>query len=222
MGGGLTAILPQPKHASKIVTKITAPAPQTMIPYTLSKRAQAAAKRQKKPSTTLRNTTKPSTGDAEDSDSDGEPVSFFSHLDPTVPISDPLSGNIPASESHPSTTATPNSIDPSALSTVSDHSADLSILSTISDLPPPVEAAPSAPRPFSLREEVNYVDPLSEWDVHTEEDTTDERYSKEANKDEGGSVLLGAGPGLSMDQQAVSSHNYCHVGLIYDVIPAVS
>ena len=100
-GTGLTALLPQPRQmASKLVSQTTptaTPSSKGLIPYALSKRKQttaAAAKRnQKERLTQGKGTSHPT--NQEDSDSEGEegPPSFFSHLDIPRPILPPASNS---------------------------------------------------------------------------------------------------------------------------------
>ena len=87
-GSGLTALLPQPKAAPrelgagrKLVTT------RSMVPYTLSKRRQDSIKSEKaramKAKLVSAKGKQQTSGDG--SDSDEEPVSFFSHLEETSP-----------------------------------------------------------------------------------------------------------------------------------------
>lgn len=76
--------------------------------------------------------------------------------------------------------------------------------------PEPVDTAPSAPRPFTLGEEPgwSYHEPVQPAEETTTPvvDQSDQSGGGEAGP------LLGMGPGLSMDEQAVSVH--CMWGLM--------
>ena len=151
----------------------TATKSETMVPYTLSKRAQAAAARQKR-GVTSKHSTSSAAAKKDDSDSDEEPVSFFSHLESTDPL--------PTSDPHAA-----------------------AVVASSSENPIVVETAPSAPKPFSVEGEGGYdpIDPLlSGWGQV--EGTVDERFNDVVTPIPSEGPLLGAGPGLSMDDQAVS------------------
>ena len=162
--GGLTSILPRPKQGSKVVINKSGPGVTPMIPYTLTKRPPSRKfKRKAGPS----NSAKSATFD-EDGDSDGEPISFFSHLES-------------------STVDLPQHVESSSNDTLN--------------------AAPCAPKPFNVGVE-GLTDPtlfLSE-ESGAYDDGTDERYVGTAESAEReGPLLSAAGPGLSMDDQAVSN-----------------
>ena len=176
--GGLTSILPQPKQGSKIVVK-SGPSTQAMIPHTLTKRpAQAPLKRRK---AAVTKPTKPTNG--QDSDSDGEPSSFFSHLEDL--------------------SAAPPPPPPPPPNRIAKQTAETS-----------VEAAPSAPKPFSVEREEDRVsgDPSwltgeYQWSAEAGEEgvVTDERFNPPPEPAKLQlSSMPGSGPGLSMDEQAVS------------------
>lgn len=143
-----------------------------MIPYTLTKRPPpAAAKRKKRPAKAA--------NVGGDSDSDGEPVSFFSHLESTTVQSHkqkytavPISGcNIVKGES-------------------------------------PLDAAPLAPKPFTAEEEgggvweEGFLYPVAgDLDGSAAgEEVVDQRFEQPAMEGVGSK----AGPVLNMDDQAVS------------------
>lgn len=121
----------------------------------------------------------------EDSDSDGEPTSFFSHLETTTA---------------PESVAQPPS-DPAPVVCDSSNYSNSSGSGTVM-----YDAAPSAPKPFSIRDEggVAYDFPESvlsgEWG---QEEVTPDVPSGTRGPEQEVGPLLGAGPGLSMDDQAV-------------------
>lgn len=165
-GGGLTSILPRPKQGSKVMINKSGPGVTPMIPYTLTKRPPPSHKFKRKagPSDNAKSATF-----NEDGDSDGESVSFFSHLE-------------------------------SSSSTV-DFSHHVERNSSVSN--DPLNAAPCAPKPFSVGGEGDLTDPtlfLSE-ESGAYDDATDERPAESAERE--GPLLSAAGPGLSMDDQAV-------------------
>lgn len=164
----MTSILPQPKQASKLVKK-TGPGP--MIPYTLTKKA---AKRKKRPLPA---------NVGGDSDSDGEPVSFFSHLESTIDSSQPPGHNGNSSDS---------------------------LLDAAPSAPKPFTVGgggvwEEAAHTNWAGSELGSVS--SGEGVATEGVVTDERYEQpvEASGVQGVGSMPGVGPGLSMDdEQAVS------------------
>lgn len=176
---GLAALLPPPKQVkgSKIVTKPTSA--QSMVPYTLSKRAQAAAARQRRGVAPPKSkASSKSIADNDSDDDDSGPVSFFQ-----------LESTDPTLESHNTATS-----DTSAVA--QDTQENLSVIQT----------APNAPRPFTASEleqpQTVYYEPLTAT-TETESPGNDELADRNAGP------LLGAGPGLSMDTKAVStSHSY--------------
>ena len=153
-----------------------------MIPYTLTKRP-TPAKKKKRPLPSAK-----STNAGGDSDSDGEPVSFFSHLEST-------------------------NVEPEGADTHSDVPSDFHDNSSELSL----DAAPSAPKPFTIGTEGGvaweesgiFAEPYPmENDVNSGEGVvTDEHYEQPvaapAIPTQGS--MPGAGPGLSMDDQAVST-----------------
>ncbi len=167
-----------------------------MVPYTLTSRAKtvaAARARKRPPSKVVTKATKAGGGEGSDSD-DGEPVSFFSHLEGGSDRSEPS----PASESHP--VSAPPNVGPG-----------LETPYPVSPPPNPplseVQAAPVAPRPFYQGGDPYYTtfDPsMGEWNL-TEDTTTDTPPTQ--SRDEKAGPMLGAGPGLSMDEEAVSCHD---------------
>lgn len=165
------SILPQPKQASKLVKTTGAGPRAAMIPYTLTKRpAPASVARRRKP--VASNKAKPASVGGEDSDSDGEPVSFFSNLEPTK--------------------------DDSAAS--NSHSNDTTTFSSYDNGGSELDVAPSAPKPFTVgEEEVGVASADPSWLVGG----VDEQPPPAPGTQEVG-PMLGAGPGLSMDDQAVS------------------
>lgn len=150
-----------------------------MIPYSLTKRpTPRPSARGKRKALASRKVGSSRTG--EDSDSDEEPASFFSNLESTVPA------------------VTPDAPPPAV---VEDHS---NYGNSISATYETVNTAPSAPKPFSVTDERGVTSSLSdsmlsEW---TSEDVTDTRYNEPVDQEVG--PVLGVGPGLSMDEQAVS------------------
>lgn len=171
-----------------------------MIPYTLTKRP-APVKRKKPPLPSVK-----SANVGEDSDSDGEPVSFFSHLenvDPTEPCGLDTHSDVPGS--------------------CYDNSSELSL-----------DAAPSAPKPFTVGWEGGGTweeggvpaDPYLESELNSGEGVvTDDRYQQPIAAPvmmQGAGSMPGAGPGLSMDDKAVSNwtiglltvwHNMLHCSI---------
>ena len=95
----LTALLPEPKSHPKQLGALRRSTTQTMVPYTLSKRRQDSIKSEKLKAkrTKSRGGGKVATspGDA-GSDSDEEPVSFFSHLEETETDASSSSGTVVA------------------------------------------------------------------------------------------------------------------------------
>lgn len=172
--GGLTSILSQPKQASKLVGKT---GPQPMIPYTLTRRPPPPpAKRKKRPA-------KAAADVGGDSDSDGEPVGFFSHLESTTV--DPLQRhkrNLPPD--------------------VPGSGYDVVVRGDSS-----LDAAPMATKPFTVEEEVGGVweegfpyPMVDSGGADGEGEVVDERFEHPAMH----GVGCKAGPGLNMDEQAVS------------------
>lgn len=201
-GSGLTGILPKPKQAVAVGAKATKP-PPPMVPYTLTKRPTPTAKRKPcKPTSKVTKVT-------EDSDSDGEPASFFSLEEKTKdPVAAPMPNSIPGShsaESSPGPTPVPGS-----------SAAVCSGYEYGGSAPEAVNTAPSAPRPFSVEQE-------SGWSYHIPEEagwdgqevgggwegqathTTSDRAAETQQMGAGAGPLLGAGPGLSMDEKTVSA-----------------
>ena len=89
-GTALTALLPEPKGAPRQLGATNKSTTKSMVPYSLTKKKQESKKPLPK-SKPLRKKTA-SKNDGDDSDSDGEPVSFFSHLeDPQPGIAPPES-----------------------------------------------------------------------------------------------------------------------------------
>ncbi len=195
-------ILPKPKQAVAVVTKATKP-PQPMIPYTLTKRPTPTAKRKAK-------SCKPAAKVTEDSDSDGEPASFFSLGEKTE---EPVAAPVP--NSHTSIPDFHSVESPLGPTPMPGSSAAVyggyGVGEYGGGAPEAVNTAPSAPRPFSVAEE-------SGWSYHAPEEVGQEvgggwegegqttRNSDQPAVEEqaGAGPLLGAGPGLSMDEQTVS------------------
>lgn len=100
-GGGsrLTALLPEPKSQPKLLGAPRRGAAESMVPYTLSKRRQDSIKSEKLKAMRVKSRGKPTTssgGGNAGSDSDEEPVSFFSHLEETAGRTDGGSGTVVA------------------------------------------------------------------------------------------------------------------------------
>lgn len=152
-----------------------------MIPYTLTKRP-APVKRKRKPFPSAK-----SANVGEDSDSDGEPVSFFPHLE-----------NVDSTEPHG--VDTHSGVPGSCYNNSSEQSLD---------------AAPSAPKPFAVEWEGGGAweeggVPADPYEVESELNVgegvaTDERYEQPIAVP---GMIQGVGsmpgPGLSIDDQAVS------------------
>lgn len=82
-GIGLTALLPEPKGAPTQLGAAKRSSTKSMVPYSLTRKKQEPKKTFSK---SKRKVTK--NDDKNDSDSDGEPVSFFSHLEDSRPSTD--------------------------------------------------------------------------------------------------------------------------------------
>lgn len=82
-GIGLTALLPEPKGAPTQLGATKRSTTKSMVPYSLTRKKQEPKKTFSK---SKRKVTK--NDDKNDSDSDGEPVSFFSHLEDSRPSTD--------------------------------------------------------------------------------------------------------------------------------------
>ena len=82
-GTSLTALLPEPKGAPTQLGAAKKSTTKLMVPYSLKKKKQEPKKTLSK---SKRNTSKNDVKN--DSDSDGEPVSFFSHLEDSRPPTD--------------------------------------------------------------------------------------------------------------------------------------
>ncbi len=198
-GSGLTALLPQPKLAAgKLVSQSTPTATPSshMVPYSLSRHGQAvlgARRELKKKGKKQGNVAKDNHNhDNSDSDDEDEPVSFFSHLN--------------SSHTQPEAEMVGVSSSGGVVSGLEGRDNDL------------IQAAPSAPKPFS--KEASSVD---HSDIHPslvtrlweESVAGSDDYIQVAVDSEpdprshplpaGVPVALpGAGPGLSMDDEAVS------------------
>lgn len=201
-------LLPKPKQVVQVVGKVPKPA-QPMIPYTLTRRPTPTTKtkRKAKPS-------KPTVKTTEDSDSDGEPTSFFSLLERTeesasAAVSD---WHVPMLHSHPAEPSVGPTPIPDAHS-AAQHADYVPV--PMPDSHPAalyagfgVDTAPSAPKPFSLGEESGWSYPEPGLGTGWGEDQpVDETAAAEVEQSAGeAGPLLGVGPGLSMDEEAVSSH----------------
>ena len=167
-GSGLTALLPQPKGASKLVAGPKNPTTtKSMVPYTLSKRYQDSKNRTtaKSKAAALRKAKKLNSKEEGDSDSDDgdEPVSFFSHLDESRPSSSANTSTLTTyapdvSNSHSSEWSSSHSQSSIAIESYSSPSASTY---EVTPTPPPLLAnsAPLAPKPFRITEP-NY-DPVT-------------------------------------------------------------
>jgi len=197
-GSGLTALLPQPKLAAgQLVSKSTpmaTPSSQNMVPYSLSRHGRAAlgARRELKKKGKQGAVAKDSRNH-ENSDSDDEdgPVSFFSHLHSshTQPEAETMVG-VASSEG--------------VASGPDDRHKDQ------------IQAAPSAPKPFSKEAasvdhsdiHPSLVTRLWEESVAGSDDyiqvAADSEPDPRSHPLPAGTPLSGAGPGLSMDDEAVS------------------
>ena len=188
-GSGLTALLPQPRLTRKLISKATptdTPSSQDMVPYALSRHGRAAmAARRDLMKKTRKSKAAEKERNEDDSDSDdSEPVSFFSHLD------------TPSVAEHPA-------------------GGDEGVVSVLGrEGEESVQAAPSAPKPFNIETmgvDQSTVDPslvtrLWEESVGTSDDSLNVEGEREQPHllSAYPSHMPGAGPGLSMDDQAVS------------------
>ena len=245
-GFGLTALLPQPK------TTPTEPegrrtTTSSMVPYTLSKRRQKAIAAEKKAAARTRALrSKLSKGGERatggDSDSDDEPISFFSHLDdskptpstPTPSVPQPVSNSriiisptqssshtMPQSETNTTDTETPCV-----------HKAPAADCSSVNHKPYQIATSISTEFSQSL-EETHPAADTYQWykggyqcsgqhdpnpqDYYSQHDPTGQGYPTEDERSVPGypsespqegieeRPMPGPGPGLSIDEQAVSS-----------------
>ena len=172
-------MLPRPKQASKLVSsKTTNNAPSSMIPYSLTKRptTQPAARRGRKgvASRGVASATK------EDSDSDGEPTSFFSHLETTP-------------------TTSQSSIQP--LFPSSSHGNSGGSGTVLYD------TAPSAPKPFSISEEVyEFPEPVLSGDWGQEEGASGQHQELSTQPSGPTQPYLSAQPSASVSQPSLPAH----------------
>lgn len=87
-GTGLTALLPEPKGAPRLLGAANKQTTKSMVPYSLTKKKQES--KQPLPKSKVLKKKADSKNEGDDSDSDGEPVSFFSHLEDSQRVSTPL------------------------------------------------------------------------------------------------------------------------------------
>lgn len=165
-----------------------------MIPYSLTKRPTPIAKT--RPKRKAKNIQLAARTTGEDSDSDGEPTSFFSLERADQPVLSSAAVPFDATE-----TSVGPALAPKSYAMISSSNSN-----AVGRAHETVDTAPSAPKPFTLRDE-----PIWTYDPEVgvaggEGQPTDHALMVAASEETSTetSLLPGVGPGLSMDERAVS------------------